>query len=107
MTKILPLRPPPDADPAADAVSRIVSIAVQRGYELGLAAAMAEPVADAAPDVSALHYALTRMHPDLNAAPMLPGESIADAHARRAASADILDDLLDEYGRQAAEEVAA
>lgn len=39
-------------------------------------------------------------------APIIPGESPADAMARHAAAADILDDLLAEFAH-AAEEVAA
>ncbi|WP_344919090.1 hypothetical protein [Streptosporangium oxazolinicum] len=46
-------------------------------------------------DVRPLAYVLTHMHPDLNA-PILPGESWDDMRARRAAAADILDDLLRE-----------
>jgi hypothetical protein len=46
-------------------------------------------------DVRPLVYVFTRMHPDLNE-PFLTGESWDDMRARRAAAADILDDLLAE-----------
>ncbi|MFI6512152.1 hypothetical protein ACIBCT_31505 [Streptosporangium sp. NPDC050855] len=52
-------------------------------------------------DVRPLAYVLTYMHPDLSA-PILTGESWDDMRARRAAAADILDDLLTE----AADELA-
>lgn len=55
----------------------------------------------------ALSWALSQMHPDLRTAGLLPGESFADAKARRAAAADILGDYLDEYAELAAGEVAA
>ncbi|MGW4791797.1 hypothetical protein ACWEPC_05190, partial [Nonomuraea sp. NPDC004297] len=53
-------------------------------------------------DVRALAYVLDRMHPDLSA-PILPGESWEDMRARRAAAADILDDLLSEAAADLAE----
>ncbi|WP_433382663.1 hypothetical protein [Streptosporangium sp. CA-115845] len=46
-------------------------------------------------DASSLAYALSRMTPELTVL-SLPGESWADMMARRAAAADILDDLLAE-----------
>lgn len=49
-----------------------------------------------APDVRPLAYALDHMTPGLTAL-ILPGESWDDMMARRAAAADILDDLLAEY----------
>jgi hypothetical protein len=47
------------------------------------------------PDVSALVWALRRV-PLEWWAPILPGEDLEQARARRAAVADIFDDLLDE-----------
>ncbi|GAA4155100.1 hypothetical protein GCM10022416_55330 [Actinomadura keratinilytica] len=55
------------------------------------------------PDVRPLSWALSRMTPGLWAA-LLPGETLAEARARREAAADILDDLFAEY--DAAGEVA-
>ncbi|MFI7469971.1 hypothetical protein [Nonomuraea sp. NPDC049646] len=52
--------------------------------------------------VRAVAYVLARMHPDL-IAPVLLGESWEDMRARRAAAADILDDLLSEAAVELAE----
>ena len=59
---------------------------------------------EAPPDVSAVAFALTHIPLDWWS-PMLPGETLDEARARRAAAADIFDDLLAEYA--AAEGVAA
>ncbi|MFF4198273.1 hypothetical protein [Nonomuraea sp. NPDC001831] len=53
-------------------------------------------------DVRAVAYVLAHMHPDL-IVPVLPGESWEDMRARRAAAADILDDLLSEAAAELAE----
>lgn len=60
-------------------------------------ASLAKTEAASSPDIDVrpLAYVLTHMHPDLNK-PILPGESWNDMMARRAAAADILDDLLTE-----------
>lgn len=56
-------------------------------------------------DVRPLAYALARMAPGLTAL-VLPGEDWDAMMARRAAAADILDDLLAEVGDELAEAVA-
>jgi hypothetical protein len=48
------------------------------------------------PDVRPLAWALARMQPEALAV-MLPGEDLEDCRARRAAAADILEELLIEY----------
>ena len=58
------------------------------------------------PDVTPLAFALERCPLDWWA-PMLPGEDLEQARARRAAAADIFDELLAEYGAAAAEGVSA
>lgn len=59
------------------------------------------PVRRVVRDASAMQFALDRMSPGL-LLPVLPGEDLADAEARRVAALDIFDDLLAEY-----EEVAS
>lgn len=64
---------------------------------------LARPGGQAPPDVRPLAWALERC-PLEWWAPMLPGEDLEQARARRAAAADIFDELLAEY--DAAGEVA-
>jgi hypothetical protein len=54
-------------------------------------------------DVAPLAFALERMTPSLFA-PALPGEALADVRSRKAAAADILDDLLAEYEEELEED---
>lgn len=57
-------------------------------------------------DVRPLAYALSRMAPELTAL-VLPGETWDDMMTRRAACADILDDLLAEAAAELTETVEA
>lgn len=56
-------------------------------------------------DVRPLVYALSRMAPELTAL-VLPGETWDDMMTRRAAAADILDDLLTEATDELSEAVS-
>lgn len=56
-------------------------------------------------DVGPLAAVLAQMEPEVLAV-ILPGETIEDAHARRAAGLDILGELLNEFGGEYDDAVA-
>lgn len=58
-----------------------------------------EPPSATTVDAAPLAWALSRMTPSLFA-PALPGEALVDVRSRKAAAADILDDLLAEYAEE-------